>query len=978
MKKFFIFTGICIALIFCVLMILPFVVDINDIVAKQIPGIEKKIHRKITIGDVKLTVITGLGAEISNVVISNHPDSRQQNFVSLDRLKATVQLLPLLKKEVLISSIAIDKPRVLIERDAQGKFNFSDMTESKEPAQALPKEPDKEKEPKDPLAALKNIEISKISITDGNFKFMDAKDAETPKEFSLDQFNLSMKAVSLSRKSTIDFSTDVYASPKAVHGALSGDVGPVGTELVPENIPVDLSLTINDVNLPHLAHYLKGMKITSGTIDAKTVLKGSMKDEMEFLLDLDWDKLDMTMGDDSKKDAAPQQIAVNGAWHIEADISGTPKSPVAAGSISLDKSSIRYGELFDKPAAVLLNVDFDIAAAGDRKDLKKIIARIGDLEATVSGKVDKGPALDLTVQTNCFSAEKMIALSPKTASGLPKDLKLPDAVQFSASAAGSTEELNFKTNLDVTEGKTAFGEVFQKEAGTPLSVNLSGRFKKDDLSIEHLKFVLSKMVLTAAADIRDFKEPVVDGRAEIAPTPLNALAPILPKLKAYELNGTLALTDARFRGKVSELKELKGVSGSLTLANGSAVSAELDKKIEKIQASVSVADNAVQIRNTSLQVGPSDVNLNATIRNPRKPDITFNLASNYLDVIALMPPKKDKPKSEPKETSPGESGSKAGKGTTEKKKAPDLKVAGKASIKKCKYDKLMLENVLAEIQYADAVATLKSLSVDTFGGNIKAAAKVNLSDMESPQWSADLSTSKINANNILNEFTSIKDTFYGNFNSKLSVQGKGKDWPAISKALAGNGSADIVDGKLANVNLLDAVGKSLLKFQGLGMVAQAVAPESQTQVKETRFQDLAGKFNIKDGKIFLDGINMASKDLKLSGTGNIGLDKSLDLNTTMVFSKSTSERLQKDKTLKYLLNKDNLLEIPCAVKGDVTSPRIAAEGDSLTRLLQNAVTKAATDQVQKHLEDKIGKEVGKGVGKEVGKEVDKVLNNIFQ
>ncbi len=964
MKKFLIFTGIFMALIFCVLIILPFVIDINDIVAKQIPGIEKKIHRKVTIGDVKLTIITGLGAEINNVTISNHPDFRQQNFVSIDRLKATVQLLPLLKKEVLISSIAIDKPTILIERDAQGKFNFSDMTAPKEPA----KEPDKEKASTDPLAALKNIEISKISITDGNFKFFDAKDVQTPNELSLDQFNLSMKAVSLSRKIMIDLSTDVVASPKAGHVALSGEVGPIGTRPEPENIPVDLSLSIDGVNLPHLVQYLKGMKITSGSIDARTVLKGSLKEKMEFRMDLDWDKLDMTMGDDSKKDAAPQQIAVNGAWHIEADVTGTPESPVASGKISLDKSSIRYGQLFDKPAATPLNLDFNVAVKGDRKDIKKITARIGALEASASGQVDKGPVLDLTVQTNRFSAEKLIALSPKTASGLPKDLKLPDTVQLSASVAGAVEDLNFKTDLNITDGTVAFGELFQKDAGTPLSVNLSGRFKKDDLRVDNFKFVLSKMVLTAAATIQNFADPVIDGKAEIAPTPLNALAPILPKLKAYELDGTLALSDVRFKGKISELKELKGVSGSLTLKNGSATSAELDKKIEKIQASVNVADSAIQIRNTSLQIGPSDLNLNATVRNPMKPDITFNLASNYLDVAALMPPKKDKPKSDKKETAPDESGSKAG--TPEKRKAPDLKVYGKASIKKCKYDKLMLENVLAEIQYVDAVATLKSLSFDTFGGNIAAGAKVNLADMQSPRWSADLSTKNISANDTLSQFTSIKDTFYGNFNSKLSVQGKGTDWPAISKTLAGSGFADIINGKLANVNLLDAVGQSLLKFQGLGLVAQAVAPEAQTQVKETAFQDLSGKFNIRDGKILLDGITMASKDLKLSGGGNIGLDKSLDLNTTLVFSKSTSERLQKDKTLKYLLNKDQLLEIPCAIKGDVTSPRFAADGDTLNRLLQNAATKAATEQIQKHLDDK--------VGKGAGKEVDKVLKNIFK
>jgi len=860
MKKFFIITGIVLALLILVLFLLPFFININDIVAKQIPGIENKIHRKVAIGDVKLTILSGLGAEISNVSISNNPDFKQQNFVQIEKLKANVRLLPLLKKQVMISSVSIERPSVVIERNAKGEMNFSDMIDASE-SEKEPKKVPAATENKDPLSALENIQISKISIKDGNFKFFDSSDIKAPKEISLDKFNLLIKGVSLSQKIYIDLDTDVYASPKALHVALSGDLGPLGNKLAPENIPVDLTLSLDDINLSHLTSYMKGMSIKSGSINAKTSLKGRLKDKLQCSISLDWDNLNMMLDDTASKDSSPRQVMINGPWRIEAEISGSSKMPTDT------------------------------------------------------------------------------ATSPM-------------------------EDLNFKTDVDATGGKIVFGELFQKNSGTPLSIGVSGHLKKDALRIDDLKIILSKIVLKGSADIEHFEDPFINAKASIAPTPLDALAPILPMLKTYELAGMLELSDASVKGKIDELKNLKGVTGNLTIKNGSAASAELGKKFEKIQASAIVANNAIQIKNTSLKIGKSDLHINATVRNPIKPDISFNIASSYLDLDTLLPaPSGEKKTVVAKKEAPASSTSKAEmslkKKTPEKEKAPDLKVGGKVSIKKCIYNKLVLENVLAELEYANALATLKSLSLNTLGGDISTSAKVNIADMQFPSWSADLTTRNIDANSILSQFTSIKDTFYGKFNIKTVLQGKGSDWPTISKTMSGNGSADIINGKFANINLLDAVGQSLLKYQGLSQLAQVVSPNTKTNLKEMTFENLSGKFNIRDGKILLDKIAMSSKDYTLSGAGSIGLDKKLDLQTSLVLPQSKSERMQKDKIMKYLLNKEKRVEIPCAVKGDVTNPRITADGDSLNKLLKNAATNAIQEQLQKSVGNKLGDEAGK-------------------
>lgn len=740
MKKILIAAGIFLALVVAAGVSLPFFIDIDSIVAGQIPALEKQLHRDISIGDVRLTVLTGLGAEIRNVTVSDHPDFGKDHFVSIERFNVSLRLLPLLHKQVMISSVFLDKPSVRIGKNARGVFNFADMFPAGPPAEKTGEKPEPETTPGDPLAALKNIQISGISIKDGTFAFSDASGAGSPIEIKLDQFNLSLKGVSLTRKIDVELGTDIYSGPKAGHVSLSGNLGPVGTSLVPEIIPLDLSLSLKDLNLAHLATVVKGLETPSGAVTADVTVKGRLQDQLRCRTTIDWNKLEVTLRDTGKPAAPGERIVLNGPWEITSDLSGSMKTPALSGKIILDKCAMLFGNAFDKPAGSRLNMTFDL----------------------------------------------------------------------------------------MTDGKNR---------------------------------------------------------------------------------------------KIS----IKSIAGA----------------------------------------EPSDLSIDATVSDSGKPDIKVQVASSYLDVGVFLPPatpetKESGPKPPPMDEP------ESSRRPAKRDKIPDMRIEGDIALKKCKYDNMVIENIAARFLYADGVTTLNRLSLDTFGGNISADAVVDLTDMASPRWSTNLSTSKINANDALNQFTSVKDTFYGDVSSRLSLQGKGGDWPAISKSLTGGGSADIVNGKLVGVNVLDAVGESLLKFQGLSALALAVSPKAGQHLNETEFTQLAGKFNIREELIHLETMTMATADFNLSGNGTIGLDKKLNLDTVLVLSRDASGRFENDKTLRYFLNKDRQMEIPCAIKGDVSNPRVTADGDTLNRLMRNAATRAVEDQVQKGVEDKLGEKA------------DQLLKRIFK
>ena len=79
------------------------------------------------------------------------------------------------------------------------------------------------------------------------------------------------------------------------------------------------------------------------------------------------------------------------------------------------------------------------------------------------------------------------------------------------------------------------------------------------------------------------------------------------------------------------------------------------------------------------------------------------------------------------------------------------------------------------------------------------------------------------------------------------------------------------------------------------------------------------------------------------------------MDAALVCSKEISERLQKDNVMKYLLNENQRLEIPCTFTGVITNPRINVDGESLKQLMGSAVK----GELRKGVEDKFGQEAGR-------------------
>ncbi len=112
-------------------------------------GMEVRVGGRLGIG-----IFPGLLVTLEDVHISNHGS----DVASAKEARLTIDLLPLLQKEVQIEKIALKKPRISVERNLDGEFNF----EKSEAAGAT----------------LPALDLTKVSLSGGDLLYADKQTGE--------------------------------------------------------------------------------------------------------------------------------------------------------------------------------------------------------------------------------------------------------------------------------------------------------------------------------------------------------------------------------------------------------------------------------------------------------------------------------------------------------------------------------------------------------------------------------------------------------------------------------------------------------------------------------------------------------------------------------------------------------------------------------------------------------------------------------
>lgn len=134
---------------------------IRELVAQNA---RKALKREVRLEGISLGALHGLRLE--GVEVSELPDFSAGTFASLKSFQLKVRLMPLLRRQIIVDTIALDGLSVEVRQGKDGRFNFSDLLEAPPKTGAPPAS----KAP-EPLPV--QLDVRRASLSDGTVSYRD-------------------------------------------------------------------------------------------------------------------------------------------------------------------------------------------------------------------------------------------------------------------------------------------------------------------------------------------------------------------------------------------------------------------------------------------------------------------------------------------------------------------------------------------------------------------------------------------------------------------------------------------------------------------------------------------------------------------------------------------------------------------------------------------------------------------------------------
>ncbi|BCG65904.1 MAG: AsmA protein [Methyloprofundus sp.] len=203
-KGVVIFFSALLVLIIAAVIIIPLVVDINDYKPEMEAAVKDATGRNLTIeGDLQLSIFPWLGVSTGKIVLSNAAGFSEKAFAVIGESDIKVKLLPLLSKEVEVSTVVLKGLQLNLEKNKAGISNWDDLTQPKE-AETPPAETQQvDKENTGSTPALAALAIGGLTIENALVSW---NDQQAEQNITIKDFNLKTGALAFNEAVTIDMS----------------------------------------------------------------------------------------------------------------------------------------------------------------------------------------------------------------------------------------------------------------------------------------------------------------------------------------------------------------------------------------------------------------------------------------------------------------------------------------------------------------------------------------------------------------------------------------------------------------------------------------------------------------------------------------------------------------------------------------------------------------------------------------------------
>jgi len=203
-------TGVVLLLVAAALLFDP-----NNFRGRISAEVGDKIHRKLDIGEIHLSLFPTLGARVKDLKLSNAEGFGEDPMAQVGEARIGVRLLPLfLRHRAEVSTITLRDLRLNLLKHADGKSNWDDLVESEhEKAPGAEKHPAPRPAPQ-PGGGGELDRIGGIDIDNANISYVDQ---QARKSYALNKFSLSTGTIAAGRAFDLKLAFNAAVADPAVN-----------------------------------------------------------------------------------------------------------------------------------------------------------------------------------------------------------------------------------------------------------------------------------------------------------------------------------------------------------------------------------------------------------------------------------------------------------------------------------------------------------------------------------------------------------------------------------------------------------------------------------------------------------------------------------------------------------------------------------------------------------------------------------------
>ena len=889
MRKLLVTVLILIVLVVVALALVPQFVDINRYHDRIQAELQQRLNRPVSLGHMQLAMFPPRFM-VDNAVIGEDPGFNTGHpFAQAQQLQVSVKLLPLLRKQVEINSLELERPAVELVRNSQGEWNFASLGKSpagSQPASAAPSKPSGQQPPPAQPSGQQKLQVAQLKIDDGSVAITDEQKQQARAVY--DHIDLTLKDFAPDKPFAIALAAHLPGQGKQTV-ALDGKGGPIN-EAAPLSTPFHGTLKLDQVAISSLQKFLNSPAL-SGT-DA--VISG------------------------------------------KADVSNQNGQLGSKGSLRVENARIRQ-----------VDVGYPITADYEMTDdlnnqvlhLGRTTVKLGDTPLSLSGSVNthSTPALaDLTVQASNVSIAEAARLASAFGVAFNPGMQIAGNLSANVHAQGAVSSPSLSGTVS---GRNL--AVSGKQLPAPVNVNAvdlelspqtikSNSFTaKSGSTAVNVQFSLAQYTT---------QNPTVDatvntGNANVAELIHIAQAAGVTSLDGANGSGVLSL-NVHATGPLKNAAAMN-FTGSGQMQNASLRAAGMTGPLNVRNANLQFTQNSAVLNNLAASVGSTNASGNMTVRNFQAPQVQFALSADKINVLELekifgKTPAPPKPAEQKRAGLTLVTPANAATPAAGDPPAPSLLTkttgTGTLSVGTLSYDQLVLNNVKSNVKLDHGVVQLNRLTSQLYGGSETGSITADLRPAE-PVFNVNLKMQKVDSNQLLSSVSNLKDTLYGLLASgaqlSFAAVPTGSD---IVRTLNGRMNLNLTNGKITKVDILQQISQ-VGQFQSLGRQA----------ANFTNIQQLSGDFDIRNGVATTNNLKAVIDGGSLAANGSVDLaTQAINMHATAVLSRAQSQTVGGTQIGGFmqtaLANQNGELVLPLLVTGTFQNMRFAPDVQQMAQM----------------------------------------------